>query len=261
MNWQEVSFLQKPWIKKTAWIIANVFTIGNGAAAITGIVLTFLNVPNMEYWFARLIAICSILDFADGKLARISGSKKLAVDIDTIMDAFAFGLFPATFIGYRIAQWSLPGWNIAAGIVAGLAFLCTAWFRLYRFIRRDPLYTPYFSGLPSSFAAMVIACLVLLPDTEEWVIFISVLIVSGFMISMIPFPSFKGVPSKFDIFWIISTALMVMGFAVLPNDIMKYLSYGIAVYMVIYLIAGPGYAMKLTDKMKNKSQVKAKEEM
>ena len=77
MNWQEVSFLQKPWIKKTSWILANIFTIGNGVAAITGIVLTFLNVPNMEYWFARLIAICSILDFADGKLARISGTEEL----------------------------------------------------------------------------------------------------------------------------------------------------------------------------------------
>jgi len=260
MDWQEVSFLQKPWIKKTSWILANIFTVGNGAAAITGIVLTFLNVPNMEYWFARLIAICSILDFADGKLARISGSKKLAVDIDTIMDAFAFGLFPATYIGYRIAEWNIEGWNIAAGVFGGLIFLGTAWFRLYRFFRRDPLYTPYFSGLPSSFAAMVLSCLVLLPNTQEWVILLSSLIVSGFMISLIPFPSFKGVPSKFDMFWIISTALMVLGFAVLPNNIMKYLSYGIAVYMIIYLIAGPGYAMKLTEKRKEQRRAVSVEE-
>lgn len=248
MNWQEVSFLQKPWIKKTAWILANIFTVGNGVAAITGIVLTFLNIPDMNYWFARLIAICAILDFADGKLAKISGSKKLAIDIDTIMDAFAFGVFPATFIGYRIAEWNIAGWNIAAGITGGLVFLGAAWFRLYRFIKRDHLYTPYFSGLPSSFAAMVLSCLVIFENTQEWVILVSSLIVSGFMISLIPFPSFKGVPSKFDLFWIISTALMVVGFVVLPNNIMKYLSYGIAFYMIIYLIAGPGYAMKLTEK-------------
>jgi len=259
MNWQEVSFLQKPWIKKTAWILANIFTVGNGAAAITGIVLTFLYVPNMEYWFARLIAICAILDFADGKLARISGSKKLAVDIDTIMDAFAFGLFPATYIGYRIAQWNIEGWNIVAGVVGGLVFLGAAWFRLYRFIKRDPLYTPYFSGLPSSFAAMVLSCLVIFSDTQEWVILISSLIVSGFMISLIPFPSFKGVPSKFDMFWIISTALLVMGFVVLPDAIMKYIAYGIAVYMIIYLIAGPGYAMKLTEKRKEQRTAKSEE--
>ena len=260
MNWQEVSFLQKPWIKKTSWILANIFTIGNGAAAITGIVLTFLNVPNMEYWFARLIAICSILDFADGKLARISGSRKLAVDIDTIMDAFAFGLFPATYIGYRIAEWNVEGWNIVVGVIGGLAFLGAAWFRLYRFIKRDPLYTPYFSGLPSSFAAMVLSCLVIFSDTHELVILVSTLIVSGFMISMIPFPSFKGVPSKFDLFWIITTALLVIGFAVLPDNIMKYLAYGIAVYMIIYLIAGPGYAMKLKEKRKETKRAISVEE-
>ena len=254
MNWQEVSFLQKPWIQKTAWILANVLTIGNGAAAITGIVLTFLNIPNMEFWFGRLVAICSILDFADGKLARISGSRKLAVDIDTIMDAFAFGLFPATYIGYRIAEWNLVGWNIVAGVVGGLVFLGAAWFRLYRFIKRDPYYTPYFSGLPSSFAAMVLACLVIFPDTREWVILASTIIVSGFMISLIPFPSFKGVPTAFDLFWIISTALLVILFMVFPNNLMMYAAYGIAVLMIIYLIAGPGYAMKLNEKMKEKQQ-------
>ncbi|MCG3223741.1 MAG: hypothetical protein H7647_04690, partial [Candidatus Heimdallarchaeota archaeon] len=69
-----------------------------------------------------------------------------------------------------------------------------------------------------------------------------------------------GVPSKFDLFWIISTALLVMGFAVLPDNIMKYLAYVIAFYMIIYLIAGPGYAMKLTEKRRELKKAVSVEE-
>ncbi|MHA1516945.1 MAG: CDP-alcohol phosphatidyltransferase family protein [Candidatus Heimdallarchaeaceae archaeon] len=204
--------------------------------------------------FAKIIALCSIFDFADGKLARISDSKKLAVDIDTIVDSFAFGIFPAIYLGYTVASW-----NIVAGIFTGLVYLGAVWFRLYRFVKRDPLYTPYFNGLPSPFAGMVVACLVIFPGAEQWVIMLSTVIISGFMLSKIPFPSFKGVPTKFEMFWIISTTIFVVLFAVLPFNWMVYSAYGIAVLMIIYLIVGPGYAMKLDEKLELGPKVDAEE--
>lgn len=72
------------------------------------------------------------------------------------------------------------------------------------------------------------------------------------MLSKIPFPSFKGVPTKFEMFWIVSTTLCVVLFAVLPfnPNWMVYPAYGIAILMIIYLIAGPGYAMKLDKNLK-----------
>jgi len=252
MEWQDVTFLQKNWIKKTAWILANFLTFSSLILAIIGIVFTFINPTDFNYWFAKIIALCSIFDFADGKLARISGSKKLAVDIDTIVDSISFGIFPAIYLGYTVASWPIQTWNIVAGIFTGLIYLGAVWFRLYRFIKRDPLYTPYFNGLPSPFAGMVVACLVIFPYTEQWVIMLSTVIISGFMLSKIPFPSFKGVPTKFDMFWIVSTTLCVVLFAVLPFDPnwMVYPAYGIAVLMIIYLIMGPGYAMKLDETLK-----------
>jgi len=247
MEWQDVTFLQKNWIKKTAWILANFLTFSSLILAIIGIVFTFINPTDFNYWFAKIIALCSIFDFADGKLARISGSRKLAVDIDTIVDSIAFGIFPAIYLGYTVASW-----NIVAGIFTGLVYLGAVWFRLYRFVKRDPLYTPYFNGLPSPFAGMVVACLVIFPYTEQWVIMLSTVIISGFMLSKIPFPSFKGVPTKFEMFWIVSTTLCVVLFAALPfnPNWMVYPAYGIASLMIIYLIAGPGYAMKLDKKLK-----------
>ncbi len=247
MEWQDVTFLQKNWIKKTAWFLANFLTFSSLILAIIGIVFTFIDPTDFNYWFAKIIALCSIFDFADGKLARISGSRKLAVDIDTFVDSIAFGIFPAIYLGYTVSSW-----NIVAGIFTGLVYLSAVWFRLYRFVKRDPLYTPYFNGLPSPFAGMVVACLVIFPYTEQWVILLSTVIISGFMLSKIPFPSFKGVPTRFDMFWIVSTTLCVVLFAVLPFDPnwMDYPAYGIAVLMVIYLIAGPGYAIKLDEKLK-----------
>ena len=214
MEWQDVEFLQKNWIKKTAWFLANFLTFSSFVLAVIGIVFTFINPTDFNFWFAKIMALCSIFDFADGKLARISGSKKLAVDIDTIVDSLAFGIYPAIYLGYTVSTWEVAGWNIVAGIFTGLVYLGAVWFRLHRFIKRDPLYTPYFNGLPSPFAGMVVACLVIFPYTEQWVVMLSTVIISGFMISKIPFPSFKGVPSKFDMFWIVSTTLFVVLFAV-----------------------------------------------
>jgi phosphatidylserine synthase len=266
MTWDEVSFLQKGWIKRTAWILANLFTLSNITLAILGIVYTFIQPENFNIWFAKIIAVCGILDFADGKLARISGSRKLAVDVDTIVDAFAFGVLPAIYLGFTVSQWKnniqpiTIGWSILLGVITGLIYIGAVWFRLYRFVRRDPLYTPYFNGLPSPFAGMVIACLVTFENTQEWVIVIATVIIAGFMLSKIPFPSFKGVPSKFDLFWIISTALLVFLFAAFPPHLMLYPTYGIAVYMIIYLTASPGYAMKLEEKMKEKETEKEDKE-
>ena len=252
MDWQDISFLQKKWIKITSLILANLMTFGSIALAITGIVFTFINPIDFKFWFAKIIAVCSIFDFTDGKLARISGSKKLAVDIDTIVDSFSFGIFPAVYLGFTVAQWPIKIWNIAAGILTGLIYLAAVWYRLYRYIRRDPLYTPYFTGLPSPFAGMVIACLVVFPYTQAWVTMISSIIISGFMISKIPFPSFKGVPTLFDWFWIIITTISVVLFAAFPfspNNLMIYPAYAIATLMIIYLTLSPGYAMKLEKKL------------
>ncbi|MHA1828204.1 MAG: CDP-alcohol phosphatidyltransferase family protein [Candidatus Heimdallarchaeaceae archaeon] len=258
MTWDSVEFLQKDWIKKSAWILANLFTLGNISFAIVGIVYTFIDPEDFVFWFAKIMALCSIFDFADGKLARISGSKKLAVDIDTIVDAFSFGIFPAVYLGYTVSGWETnPGWNIVAGVATGLVYLFAVWFRLYRFVKRDPLYTPYFTGLPSPFAGMVIACLVIFPDTQEWVIMTSTFIIAGFMLSKIPFPSFKGVPTVFEMFWIISTTIFFILFVVFPFAWMVYPAYAIAIWMIVYLIAGPGYAIKLEEKQKKMKEKKS----
>ena len=244
MDWQDISFLQKKWIQITALILANIMTFGSIVLSITGIVFTFIE-PEFQFWFAKIMAICSIFDFTDGKLARIGGSKKLAVDVDTIVDSVSFGIFPAIYVGYTVSLWDLPIWNIVLAVLSGLIFLVAVWYRLFRFVKRDPMHTPYFTGLPSPFAGMVIACLVIFSFMEPWVMMLATIVVSAYMISKIPFPSFKGVPSLFDWFWIATTAIAVFLFAILPFNIMEYPAYVIASLMMIYITFSPGYAMKL----------------
>ncbi|MHA1685381.1 MAG: CDP-alcohol phosphatidyltransferase family protein [Candidatus Heimdallarchaeaceae archaeon] len=246
-SWEEIKFLQKPWIKKTAWVLANLSTLGSITLGIIGLVYTFIDPEGYAFWFAKILGICSILDFADGKLARISGSKKLAIDIDTIVDSIVFGLLPGVYLGYRVSKWS-----IIAGIATGLIYTGTAWYRLYRYTKRDPIDVLYFQGLPSPFAAMVISCIVIFEGTPEWAVAMSTVIVAGFMVSVIPFPSFKGVPSKFDLFWIISTTIFFLAFVTFPFNWMIYPTYFIAILMIIYLIAGPSYALKLEKARKQK---------
>ncbi len=252
MEWQDISFLQKKWIKITALILANLMTFGSIALSVTGIVFTFIEPVSFKFWFAKIMAVCAIFDFTDGKLARIAGSRKLAVDIDTIVDSVSFGIFPAIYLGYMVSKWELEIWNIVLGVLTGLIYLAAVWYRLFRFIKRDPMYTPYFTGLPSPFAGMVVACLAVFPYTHPWVTMVSTIIISGFMISKIPFPSFKGVPTLFDWFWIITTAISVFLFAIFPffpTNLMIYPAYVIAALMVIYLTISPGYAMKLEKKL------------
>ncbi len=254
MTWDEIAFLQKPWIKKSALVLSNLLTLGNIALAILAIVFIFKQTDNYVYWIAKFLAICGIFDFADGKLARIGGSKVLAIDVDTITDSVAFGLLPAIFIGYQV--YSL---NIFVGIATGFLYLAAVWFRLYRFTKRDPLYTPYFQGLPSPFAAVVIACLVIFYQVKPWEFIVTAVILSGFMISKTPFPSFKGVPSKFDLFWIGSTTIIFLAFIFLPTNIMIYAGYPLSAYMIIYLIFGPDYAIKLEKKKQQKKLSEKKE--
>ena len=120
------------------------------------------------------------------------------------------------------------------------------------------MYTPYFRGLPSPFAAMVIACLLIFPDTPEWGVLIATIILAGFMISTIPFASFKGVPSKFDWFWIAITTLVFILFAVFPTRLMIFPAYSLATLMIIYLVGGPIYAEKLDKKYQQNKKINEK---
>ena len=253
MEWNEISFLQKHWIKYSALILANLMTLTSLVLGIVGIVLTFKSYENYSIYFAKILAVCSIFDFADGKLARIGGSKKIAVDVDTISDSIVFGVLPAIYLGYWVSDWS-----IVAGVFTSLIYIGAVWFRLYRFTKKDPMYTPYFNGLPSPFAAMVIACLLIFPDTPEWGVLIATIILAGFMISKIPFASFKGVPSKFDWFWIVTTTIVFILFAVFPIDLMIFAAYILAILMIIYLIAGPMYAEKLDKKYQQDKKISEK---
>ncbi len=253
MEWNEISFLQKHWIKYSALILANLMTLTSLVLGIVGIVLTFKSYENYSIYFAKILAVCSIFDFADGKLARIGGSKKIAVDVDTISDSIVFGILPAIYLGYWVSDWS-----IVAGVFTGLIYAGAVWFRLYRFVKKDPMYTPYFRGLPSPFAAMVIACLLIFPDTPEWGVLIATIILAGFMISTIPFASFKGVPSKFDWFWIVITTLVFILFAVFPTELMIFPAYNLAALMIFYLVAGPIYAEKLDKKYQQDKKINEK---
>ncbi len=244
MNDNISKLLGNVWIKKIALSLANLFTLTSFVLATLGIIFSILYYDEFLKWFPKVIALCSILDFADGKLARIGGgNKKLLIDVDTIVDAIAFGLFPAIFITTTVMNL-----NLFAGFLTGLAYLVAVWFRLYRFYKRDPLSKLFFDGLPAPFAAMVIACLFIFVGTPPWAYIITVIAMAIFMISTTPFPSFKGNWSLFDLFWVITTTILVFAILVLPFDFLVYPAYILSLWMLFYLAFGPQYAEQLDQK-------------
>ncbi len=236
--------LENKIIKYICWIVANLMTLSSFLLAIFSIIYMFKSFTNYIVWFPKVLAVCCILDFTDGKLARISGlSEILAVDIDTIVDAVTFALLPSIFLGFYIKNF-----HVVAGIMSGLIYFIAAIYRLYRFTKRDPLFTLYFEGVPSPFAAMVIGSLIILEETPEWAILVTTLAVAIFMITKTPFPSFKGDWKAFDLFWVISTTIIILSIAVLPFDLMKYPGYVLSVWMLIYMAFGPQYVLFLERK-------------
>lgn len=183
--------------------IASLFTIGNalsGFAAILACALTMKSdgaaAATAVYASVALIFLAMILDGCDGHIARMTGNASaLGAQLDSLSDAVSFGVAPA------FLMWCLCAWHFNYVFVAaagGLYVACTV-IRLARFnVQTKDLSQEshlWFSGLPSTGAALVVCLTVLVYQVFQsaqshlaFGIVFATAIAALLMVSRIPFP-------------------------------------------------------------------------
>jgi CDP-diacylglycerol--serine O-phosphatidyltransferase len=111
---------------------------------------------------AQLVLTAALLDAVDGALARRWGvATSFGAQLDSLVDVVAFGVAPAILV----VTWQFSARPVA-GAILGVAFVLAAAYRLARFNVEDK--AVYFSGMSSTAAGALVACLVLLPLRLPW---------------------------------------------------------------------------------------------
>ena len=206
-----------------------------------------------------LLAILCILmaflcDAFDGRVARASGKLSLfGKEYDSLADLVSFGVAPCLLMYFLILQptktmsTTLASLVMNTGWLIGFIFMLCASIRLARF---NVLTNPYiqghekyekgdFSGLPAPAAAGTVASIALTMLSLDLTKFSPILIplmllISWFMISNIPYPSFKHInwttSAKFRSFVIIIVCILL---------VISFREYSFALIFLAYVFYPP----------------------
>jgi CDP-diacylglycerol---serine O-phosphatidyltransferase len=141
-------------IARAMLLIPNMMTLG---AVLCGITAIRLAGEGQYGWVMLAIFGAVILDTADGYAARALGAESaIGAELDSLADFVNFGVAPAMLIYDReLRLLGGAGW-----LIAGIYVLATG-LRLARFnvqsrLPKDPVAKKYFTGLPSTAAALAV---------------------------------------------------------------------------------------------------------
>lgn len=214
-----VAVANEPRGEPKIYLLPNLMTAGNLCCGFFAVLTIFKGMQEPDFGVAKdfyeqallLIFGSCIFDLLDGRLARLGGQESpFGREFDSLADVVSFGMAPALLVSKAVLfNLDLPtrldraepgvGWAIAF-----VYLLCGA-MRLARFnciaaSGRDDM--KEFRGIPIPMAAGFIASLTFLiihfyntdRDLGPWnyVLAITMLLLSALMISSIPYPSFKG---------------------------------------------------------------------
>jgi len=192
-------------LRRRVHLLPHLFTLGNLFAGFFAISSTL----GGDYDLAAIaIGAGIVLDGLDGAVARlVSSSSPIGVQLDSLADVVTFGAAPA----FLAMAWGIGELGDAGGSpharrlvwIASFAFLSATALRLARFnvMSTDdaPVIPPRgaFIGMPTPTAAAVIAVHVHLFKTpiRDWLWAVvwagSLLVLTGLMVSRVPFPNIK----------------------------------------------------------------------
>jgi CDP-diacylglycerol--serine O-phosphatidyltransferase len=208
-----------------------------------------------------LLAILCILasffcDALDGRVARMSGKTSLfGKEFDSLADSVSFGIAPCMLMYFLVLQ-PLDGMKESyatllknTGWLIGFVYMLCATIRLARFnILTNPYiagyekyeHGDYFSGLPAPAAAGAVASIALtmlslnLHGIIPILLIPLMLMIAWFMISNIPYPSFK------HINW--TTSMRFRSFVALIVGILLIVvmrEYSFAIIFLLYIFYAP----------------------
>jgi CDP-diacylglycerol--serine O-phosphatidyltransferase len=221
--------------RKSIYILPNLFT---AASLFCGFYAIISSIGERYEAAAVAIFLSGLLDGLDGRVARLTRStSQFGVEFDSLADLVAFGVAPALLA----FQWALAPFGRLGWLAAFMYVVCGA-LRLARFnVQKSVEDVSYFKGLPIPAAACFIASLVLFVsfwegelETRSYAILAMIYVLSFFMVSTIPYYSFKKLDVKhykpFNV--LVSIILMALVIAYKPM-VMLFL------IMLLYTLSGP----------------------
>ncbi len=209
-------------LSKSLFILPNLFTLSSVLCGFVAILICTESATNDDlYHAALLIVIAMVFDAVDGRVARLTRTQSaIGLQLDSLADMISFGVAPAVLV-YR---WWLHELE-ALGIAVSFIYIACGAIRLARFnvMNSDATGSPkkpkkHTQGLPIPAAAGILISLVVANQLTELLTFFSpvfitivVLALAIFMVSAMPFRSFKEIRLSWRTFFFISFALVSSG--------------------------------------------------
>ena len=251
-------------VQNLRYILPNAFTSMNfllGVFSIcwtTGAFASFSTADQIRMG-AYFVILSALFDKLDGFAARlVNASSEFGAQFDSLADLIAFGLAPAFGVFFTYKMYA-PDWfqNHGLLMVVALAIyvLCAA-MRLAKYNACDSdTYHHHFSGLPSTFAGMVNATLIVFLNTK------GVFADSSTFIFWVPLFLPKLQPRKnkaFNMFQIVLIVLTYVAGLLFYNEkvpfILEYLLILGTCYMLIGFGVGLVYRKQIIEEAKKSKQ-------
>lgn len=233
-------------LKKSLFILPNLFTLSSVLCGFNAILILSDQPTSDDFYRAALLIVFALFfDGIDGRVARLTKTQTaIGVQLDSLADVISFGVAPAILVYH----WSLYELG-TAGMFIGFLYVAAGAVRLARFnvtstnddgqAERPGKYT---QGLPIPAAAGILISIVVanhltgrLPFTP---ILISslVLTLAVFMVSAMPFRSFKDLRLNVRTVLFISIALGVTVWIALKVHPSMALVWLLAAYVIIGIV-------------------------
>ena len=233
-------------LRKTLFILPNLFTLSSVLCGYYAILILSSRQTSDDFYRAALLIIFALFfDGIDGRVARLTKTQSaIGVQLDSLADVISFGVAPAVLVYH----WSLSELG-TAGMFVGFIFVAAGAIRLARFNvmatsddgQPD---TPgkYMQGLPIPAAAGILISIVVantltgkLPFTPV-IISALVIMLSVFMVSSMPFRSFKDLRVNWRTVLLISGALGVTVWIALRVHPSMALVWLLSAYVIIGIV-------------------------
>ena len=233
-------------LRKTLFILPNLFTLSSVLCGYYAILILSSRQTSDDFYRAALLIIFALFfDGIDGRVARLTRTQSaIGVQLDSLADVISFGVAPAVLVYH----WSLSELG-TAGMFVGFIFVAAGAIRLARFNvmatsddgQPD---TPgkYMQGLPIPAAAGILISIVVantltgkLPFTPV-IISALVIMLSVFMVSSMPFRSFKDLRVNWRTVLLISGALGITVWIALRVHPSMALVWLLSAYVIIGIV-------------------------
>jgi CDP-diacylglycerol--serine O-phosphatidyltransferase len=233
-------------LKKSLFILPNLFTLSSVLCGYNAILILSDQPTSDDFYRAALLIVFALFfDGIDGRVARLTKTQTaIGVQLDSLADVISFGVAPAILVFH----WSLYELG-TGGMFIGFLYVAAGAVRLARFNvtstsddgqpERPGKYT---QGLPIPAAAGILISIVVanhltgkLPFTP-FLISSLVLALSIFMVSAMPFRSFKDLRLNVRTVLFISVALGVTVWIALKVHPSMALVWLLAAYVIIGIV-------------------------